>query len=1054
MNLEDAVVSSQEHRSSRISEGSPSGSVQNAHASRTGGARTIGLCMIVKDETKVIRRCLESTLPLVDYILVVDTGSTDGTQQVIRDFLDEKKIAGAVLEEPWRDFAYNRSYSLARLREVRHIDYALVIDADDRLELDPGFDVHAFKRSLDRDFYDIPIRHRTITHHRPQLLSNRRPFHFKGILHEYVELPRIPLTRGTGKGLAIHASTDGARSQDKQKYEKDAVALEAALKTESDPFLISRYTFYLAQSYRDCGNRERAIDNYLRRAKLGYWNEEIYVSLYEAAKLMAVLNRPREQVIATFNRASQTIPGRAEALHGAARYCRNIRQFNDGYVFARDGLTISKPTEGLFVEPWIYDYGLLDEYAVNAYWIGQFGDCLNACERLLMDRKMPQNMVARIEANAQFARQRINQAAARPEKSLDHIRDLSAAQQPRVLLAILAKQKERVLPFYLTCIDALDYPKDQIVLHVRTNNNSDATTAILQNWLDRIAHQYSKVEFDSSDAADRVENFGVHEWNSTRFKVLARIRNESMQSALRNGCDFYFVVDVDNFVQPHTLKSLISSRLPIVAPLLRHETQSQRYSNFHETVDARGYFVDSEPYNWLLYQRVRGLCQVPVVHCTYLVRSDAIQHLSYSDATIRHEYVIFSESARRHEVPQYLDNRDVYGYLTLDETPEPSVRLIGSQVSRAARKADIRATRAKVGERLDQDDVSPVFIHSSWRTSSTWFWSRFRQLPCTLGFFEPFNQFMNTITAEQALAFSHKIWGSRHSPTEPYCYEYLPLIRRSGGVRLFKGSLSFDWFIPQGGLQGKLRHEEIRYLALLLREAQRRGRVPVLGFCRSLGRISAIKEAFGGLNIFLLRNLWQHWVSYVALREKGDRFFYDTVPLLVNRQDDSFLAYLAAYYLERAAPQTDKARLAQMVGTPRGRQLLAGLPEADMFAMFMGLHIYLYLHAQMCADLTVDTTRMTRDKKYRSDIEDELRQRTRLPISFDDSKDQRLHFDRESNQIDWDAIREHADKAIHALRPIGQVAPLANWARSRINDAFVESRMQGRTAGAPYQRYA
>jgi glycosyltransferase involved in cell wall biosynthesis len=1010
--------------------------------------------LIVKNEAKIIRRCLESALPLVDYILAVDTGSTDGTQQLVRDFLAEHKIDGAVLEEAWRDFAYNRNYSLARLREVQWIDYALVIDADDRLELEPGFDAQGFKKSLDRDFYDVLIRHRTITHHRPQLLSNRLPFCFKGVLHEYIEVPPIALTRGIGTGLIIHASTDGARSQDRQKYEKDAATLEDALQTESDPFLVSRYTFYLAQSYRDCANRERAIDNYFRRAELGYWTEEIYVSLYEAAKLMAVLNRPAHQVIATFERAQQIVPGRAEALHGAARYCRNIKDFNQGYALAKEGLAIPKPAGGLFIETWIYDYGLLDEFAVNAYWIGRADDCLHACERLLSEKKMPQDMVARVEANAQFARQQIKPAATSTAVSFGSTPDTSSARQPRVLLAILAKQKERVLPFYLTCIDALDYPKGQIVLHVRTNNNSDATTEILQNWLRRVGDQYAKVEFGSSNVIDRVEEFGVHEWNSTRFKVLAKIRTESMQSALRNRCDFYFVIDTDNFIQPHTLKSLVDLGLPIVAPLLRHENQTHRYSNFHERVDERGYFVDSEPYDWLLYQRVKGLCQVPVVHCTYLVRSDVIPRLSYSDNTNRHEYVIFSESARRHNVPQYLDNRDVYGCLTMDETPETSVRLIGSKVSRAARKADIRATRAAAARRSVEHELAPIFIHSSWRTCSTWFWSKFRQMPSTLALFEPFNQFLNTITTDEALAFSHAIWGSRHPPTEPYCYEYLPLIRRSGGVRLFKDSFPFDWFIPNGGLWGKLRREETKYIALLLREAQLRGRVPVLGFCRSLGRLAAIKGTFGGLNIFLLRNLWRHWISYVALREAGDGFFYDTVPLLANRQDDPFLAYLAGYYLERVAPLADKACLPQVIGAPRGQELLSALPKTDMFGMFAGLHIYLYLHARMSADVTVDATRVARDKKYRSTIEDELRQRTHLPVSFGDSIDQGARSDHKWDQVDWDAIREHADKAIHSLRPSGDSKVLARWAKSWINDAFVESKMEQRAAATSYQRSA
>lgn len=287
---------------------------------------------------------------------------------------------------------------------------------------------------------------------------------------------------------------------------------------------------------------------------------------------------------------------------------------------------------------------------------------------------------------------------------------------PRVLLAVLAKQKEKVLPFYLFCLEALDYPKSAISLYVRTNNNTDRTADILKDWVARVGDRYAHVDFDDTDVPEAVETFDVHEWNATRFRVLARLRQASMQRALELGCDFYFVVDVDNFIKPHTLTEMIAPRLPIVAPLLRYSDLKRVYSNYHEKIDANGYFLDSEEYYWLLFQRVRGLCQVPVVHCTYLVRSDAIPQLAYDDGSGRHEYVIFSDSARRHGIPQYLDTRDVYGYLTLDEDASDAMKLLGPPIA-----AHLLATTMSERPRL----FVCCGLHSS---GSTWLFNLVREI--------------------------------------------------------------------------------------------------------------------------------------------------------------------------------------------------------------------------------------------------------------------------------------------------------------------------------------
>lgn len=255
---------------------------------------------------------------------------------------------------------------------------------------------------------------------------------------------------------------------------------------------------------------------------------------------------------------------------------------------------------------------------------------------------------------------------------------------PKVLLAILAKQKAGVLAFYLRCIEALDYPPDRIVLYVRTNNNTDATADMLEDWLARVGGRYAGVLFDRTDVAEQVQDFAVHEWNSLRFSVLGRIRQESMAQALAQGCDCYFVADVDNFLRPGTLRALVGLGLPIVAPFLKCSQTTSLYANYHERVDGDGYMRASDPYIWLFNQEVRGIVEVAVVHCTYLVRAEVIPRLAYSDGSGRHEYVVFSDSARRAGIAQYLDNREVYGYLTFDEDSLAAERLMGAEFAPSA----------------------------------------------------------------------------------------------------------------------------------------------------------------------------------------------------------------------------------------------------------------------------------------------------------------------------------------------------------------------------------
>lgn len=358
--------------------------------------QTVCLCMIVKNEAPVIRRCLDSVRPLITNWVIVDTGSTDGTQDIIREHL--AGLPGTLHERPWRDFAFNRSEALELARP--HGDYTLIIDADDTMDVPAGSTLPLL---LD-DCYMIQIRDGALAYQRKQLVSNRLKWFYRGVLHEFIESEGNHSLGHIG-GLIMRRNHDGARRRDPETYRRDAAVLHDALKSEADPFLRIRYTFYLAQSLRDCGEPQKAIRNYLKRAKMGGWQEEVYVSLYEAARLMEGQGYPDDEVIATYRAATDVIPVRGEAVNAAARFCRNRKLYDLGYEIARAGLNLTLPEEGLFLEPLAYQRGILDEYAVNAYWTGHYVECLDACLKLLESGKVDAAQVPRIAANARYARE-------------------------------------------------------------------------------------------------------------------------------------------------------------------------------------------------------------------------------------------------------------------------------------------------------------------------------------------------------------------------------------------------------------------------------------------------------------------------------------------------------------------------------------------------------------------------------------------------------------------------------------------------------------------------
>jgi len=340
--------------------------------------------MIVKDEESCICECLESVKPIISSWVISDTGSSDKTEEVIKNCL--KNIPGNYSHDKWQDFSTNRNIALNLARKER-TDYILIIDADDKLVIN-NLDEWG---SLTEDTYNLIIKRGIITYYRPQLIKSNLELNYIGILHEYLNVANNGIYL---KNSYIDSSANGSRSQDPLKYQHDAETFIKALK--DDP-TNSRYLFYCAQSFRDAGEKAKALEYYLKRAEITGWVEEDYIALLEAGKLMAEIDIEKAENL--YLTAHNKHGGRAEALCYLAKLFRAKNKFDKSYFYAVCASKIIKPESALFLEDACYDWIPIDEMAVSGFYIGKKTESIMLNKKLLEELDVPEYHKPRIKDN-------------------------------------------------------------------------------------------------------------------------------------------------------------------------------------------------------------------------------------------------------------------------------------------------------------------------------------------------------------------------------------------------------------------------------------------------------------------------------------------------------------------------------------------------------------------------------------------------------------------------------------------------------------------------------
>ncbi len=329
--------------------------------------------MIVKDELDVIVRCLSSVKEILDYWVIVDTGSSDGTQSLILQTLQD--IPGELYERPWVNFEHNRNEALWFARGKA--DYLLFMDADEALLIASSLD----PSHLCLDGYKVRLIERSLTDvYRICLIKNDPCWFWKGVIHEALYASR-EVSVGILESLVKQASSeDGKRTQDPKKFEKDAAILEKALALEPQN---SRYVFYLAQSYGNAGRYIDSLTWYQKRTEMGNDPEEVFWSFYCMGMIHQHIKSDPSLWIDSYTKAHLAEPSRAEPLFQLARFFYNNKQSLISYAFGKMASSLVKPECAMYFHAWIYDYAAVFVCAQSAEDLGLKEEARSLYQKLL-----------------------------------------------------------------------------------------------------------------------------------------------------------------------------------------------------------------------------------------------------------------------------------------------------------------------------------------------------------------------------------------------------------------------------------------------------------------------------------------------------------------------------------------------------------------------------------------------------------------------------------------------------------------------------------------------
>lgn len=340
--------------------------------------RKICLNMVVCNQADLVERAINSVKHLIDSYVIIDTGSTDGTQDKVKEAL--KGFSGELIQSPWVDFAHHRNEAL--LLSKKKADYVLSIDADEIFVITPRF----VMPELTQDFYVMNVHEiGGVDVYRAVMIKTSLNWQWQGAICE-----EITSTEAQNFAIllesAIYSDKTALRVNSPHKYRKEAQLLEKEL--EKNPSH-ARNTLMLARCYEGARDYEAALKAYEKRANMAGSGEEVFFALYSIVRMQEALKVAAETITTNYYKVHTTAMHRLEPLYRLATlYLRNNNPIQ-AYVVASYALKMN-PTQDLsYVERWIYEYGMQLALGDAAFALGKQQEALVAYKKAVTASDMP-----------------------------------------------------------------------------------------------------------------------------------------------------------------------------------------------------------------------------------------------------------------------------------------------------------------------------------------------------------------------------------------------------------------------------------------------------------------------------------------------------------------------------------------------------------------------------------------------------------------------------------------------------------------------------------------